>query len=99
VTAKHGLVGLMRTLANELAPHVIRVNTLHPTGVNTPMVVNNFMAQAFSTIATSVNLQNALPVEMVEPVDVSNAVVWLASDEARYLTGVSLPVDAGILQR
>jgi SDR family mycofactocin-dependent oxidoreductase len=99
VSAKHGLVGLMRTLANELAPHFIRVNTVHPTGVNTPMVVNDFMAQAMSSADGAINLQNALPVEMVEPVDVSNAIVWLASEEARYVTGVSLPVDAGLLQR
>ena len=99
VSAKHGLVGLMRTLANELAPYFIRVNTVHPTGVNTPMVVNEFMAQALSSADGSFNLQNALPVEMVEPVDVSNAVVWLASEEARYVTGVALPVDAGFLQR
>jgi SDR family mycofactocin-dependent oxidoreductase len=99
VSAKHGVVGLMRTLANELAPHSIRVNTVHPTGVNTPMIVNDFMAQVLSHPDTSVNLQNALPVEMVEPVDISNAIVWLASDEARYVTGVSLPVDAGFLQR
>jgi NAD(P)-dependent dehydrogenase (short-subunit alcohol dehydrogenase family) len=99
VSAKHGVVGLMRTLANELAPHSIRVNTVHPTGVNTPMIVNDFMAQVLSAPDTSVNLQNALPVEMVEPVDISNAIVWLASDEARYVTGVSLPVDAGFLQR
>jgi SDR family mycofactocin-dependent oxidoreductase len=99
VSAKHGLVGLMRTLANELAPHFIRVNTVHPTGVNTPMVVNEFMAQALSSADSSFNLQNALPMEMVEPVDVSNAIVWLASEEARYVTGVSLPVDAGFLQR
>jgi SDR family mycofactocin-dependent oxidoreductase len=99
VSAKHALVGLMRTLANELAPHFIRVNAVHPTGVNTPMVVNEFMAQALSSADGSFNLQNALPVEMVEPVDISNAIVWLASEEARYVTGVSLPVDAGFLQR
>ncbi|GAA1333204.1 mycofactocin-coupled SDR family oxidoreductase [Pseudonocardia xinjiangensis] len=99
VSAKHGLVGLMRTLANELAPYFIRVNSVHPTGVNTPMIVNEFMAQALSSADGSFNLQNALPVEMVEPVDVSNAIVWLASEEARYVTGVSLPVDAGFLQR
>jgi SDR family mycofactocin-dependent oxidoreductase len=99
VSAKHGLVGLMRTLANELAPHFIRVNTVHPTGVNTPMVVNDFMAQRLAAADKTVSLQNALPVEMVEAVDISNAIVWLASGEARYVTGVSLPVDAGFLQR
>jgi NAD(P)-dependent dehydrogenase (short-subunit alcohol dehydrogenase family) len=100
VAAKHGVVGLMRTLANELAPHMIRVNTVHPTGVNTPMVVNDYM-QRFLEGAPEMadNMQNALPVEMVEPVDISNAIVWLCSEEARYVTGVSLPVDAGFLQR
>jgi SDR family mycofactocin-dependent oxidoreductase len=99
VAAKHGVVGLMRTLANELAPHSIRVNTVHPTGVNTPMVVNDFMAEFLAGADMSANLQNALPVEMVEAVDISNAIVWLSSDEARYVTGVSLPVDAGFLQK
>jgi SDR family mycofactocin-dependent oxidoreductase len=97
--AKHGVVGLMRTLAIELAPHSIRVNTVHPTGVNTPMVVNDYMATFLETPDFSSNMQNLLPVELVEPVDISNAVLWLASDEARYVTGVSLPVDAGFLQK
>jgi SDR family mycofactocin-dependent oxidoreductase len=99
VSAKHGVVGLMRTLAVELAPHSIRVNTVHPTGVNTPMVVNDFMAQFLESDGGQLNAQNLLPVEIVEAVDVSNAIVWLASEEARYVTGVSLPVDAGMLQR
>jgi SDR family mycofactocin-dependent oxidoreductase len=99
VAAKHGVVGLMRTLANELAPHFIRVNIVHPTGVNTPMITNDAAMQAMSAAAELVNMQNALPVSLVEPVDISNAIVWLASEEARYVTGVSLPVDAGQLQR
>jgi SDR family mycofactocin-dependent oxidoreductase len=99
VSAKHGVVGLMRTLAVELAEHSIRVNTVHPTGVNTPMVVNDFTAQFLETEGGQANVTNLLPVEMVEAVDISNAIVWLASDEARYVTGVSLPVDAGLLQR
>jgi SDR family mycofactocin-dependent oxidoreductase len=99
VTSKHGVVGLMRTLANELAPHWIRVNTVHPTGVNTPMVHNEFMDQVLADPSAASNLQNALPVPEVEPVDISNAIVWLASDEARYVTGVMLPVDAGFLGR
>lgn len=98
-SAKHGVVGLMRTLAIELAPHSIRVNTVHPTGVNTPMVVNDYMATFLASSEMSANMQNLLPVEMVEPVDISNAVLWLASDEARYVTGVCLPVDAGFLQK
>jgi SDR family mycofactocin-dependent oxidoreductase len=94
--AKHGIVGLMRSYANVLAPHNIRVNSVHPTGVNTPMVVNEVMQeflQADPTLGQA--MANALPVDMIEPVDVSNAILWLVSDEARYITGVTLPVDAG----
>jgi NAD(P)-dependent dehydrogenase (short-subunit alcohol dehydrogenase family) len=94
--AKHGVVGLMRSYANVLAPHNIRVNSVHPTGVNTPMIVNDVMQeflQADPTLGQA--MANALPVDMVEPVDVSNAILWLVSDEARYITGVTLPVDAG----
>jgi len=98
-SSKHGVVGLMRTLAIELAPHSIRVNTVHPTGVNTPMVVNDYMAQFLSDDFAAANMMNLLPVEMVEAVDISNAVLWLASDEARYVTGTCLPVDAGFLQK
>ena len=98
-SSKHGVVGLMRTLAIELAPHSIRVNTVHPTGVNTPMVVNDYMAQFLSDDFAASNMMNLLPVEMVEAVDISNAVLWLASDEARYVTGTCLPVDAGFLQK
>jgi SDR family mycofactocin-dependent oxidoreductase len=97
VSAKHGVVGLMRNLANELAPYSIRVNTVHPTGVNTPMIHNEFMDQALANPDFTTNMQNALPVEEVEPVDISNAILWLASDEARYVTGTMLPVDAGFL--
>ena len=98
-SAKHGVVGLMRTLAVELAPHSIRVNTVHPTGVNTPMVINDFTAAFLADPEAATNVQNLLPVELLEPVDISNAVLWLASDEARYVTGVCLPVDAGFLQK
>ena len=98
--AKHGVVGLMRAYANYLAPHNIRVNSVHPTGVNTPMVVNDFM-QAFLQADPSMSqaMANALPVDMIEPVDVSNAIVWLVSDDARYITGVTLPVDAGFTNK
>jgi SDR family mycofactocin-dependent oxidoreductase len=94
--SKHGVVGLMRSYANSLAPHRIRVNSVHPTGVNTPMVVNDIM-QAWLDADPSVGdaMANALPVGMIEPVDVSNAIVWLVSDDGRYITGVTLPVDAG----
>jgi len=98
--SKHGVVGLMRSYANYLAPHRIRVNSVHPTGVNTPMVVNDVM-QAFlaSDPSLSQAMANALPVDMVEPVDISNAIVWLVSDDARYVTGVALPVDAGFTNK
>lgn len=98
--AKHGVVGLMRLYANVLAPHRIRVNTLHPTGVNTPMVVNEpFSRWGEGAFGEASGIQNALPVNLVEPEDIANAAVWLCSDEARYVTGVTLPVDAGFTVR
>jgi SDR family mycofactocin-dependent oxidoreductase len=98
--SKHGVVGLMRSYANYLAPHRIRVNSVHPTGVNTPMVINDVM-QSFieSDPSLSQAMANALPVDMVEPADVSNAILWLVSDDARYVTGVTLPVDAGFTNK
>jgi NAD(P)-dependent dehydrogenase (short-subunit alcohol dehydrogenase family) len=96
--SKHGVVGLMRSYANNLARHRIRVNTVHPTGVNTPMVVNDFMQQWLAEDpAIAGAMTNALPVEILEPVEISNAILWLVSDEARYVTGMTLPVDAGFL--
>jgi SDR family mycofactocin-dependent oxidoreductase len=98
--AKHGLVGLMRSYANNLAPHRIRVNSVHPTGVRTPMVVNDAMQELLAQDPSlSDAMANALPVDMVEPVDISNAIVWLVSDDARYVTGVILPVDAGFTNK
>lgn len=98
--AKHGVVGLMRSYANYLAPHSIRVNTVHPTGVNTPMVVNDAMQEFLQSDPSMSNaLANALPVDMVEAVDISNAILWLVSDDARYVTGVTLPVDAGFTNK
>jgi (+)-trans-carveol dehydrogenase len=108
VAAKHGVVGLMRTLALELAPHFIRVNSVHPTGVNTPMVQNEASMRLFlpdvenptaEQYAEVMGSLNALPIPWVEPRDISNAVLFLASDEARYITGVTLPVDAGSLAK
>jgi SDR family mycofactocin-dependent oxidoreductase len=94
--AKHGVVGLMRNYAINLAPHRIRVNTVHPTGVRTPMVVNEaFAAWATDDPQAASSLQNALPVDLVEPEDISNAILWLVSDDARYVTGITVPVDAG----
>jgi SDR family mycofactocin-dependent oxidoreductase len=97
--AKHGVVGLMRSYANNLAQHSIRVNTVHPTGVNTPMIVNEAMQEWLEQAGESSALTNALPVPMVEPVDISNAIAWLVSDDARYVTGVTLPVDAGFTNK
>ncbi|MCC9196865.1 mycofactocin-coupled SDR family oxidoreductase [Arthrobacter sp. zg-Y820] len=104
VAAKHGVVGLMRALALELAPDMIRVNTVHPTGVDTDMIQNQVIYKLFAPdladptreqIAERFQPLNVLPIPWVEPVDISNAVLFLASDEARYITGVTLPVDAG----
>jgi SDR family mycofactocin-dependent oxidoreductase len=98
--AKHGVVGLMRIYANMLAPHSIRVNTVHPCGVNSPMLVNDeFTAWATKHNKASSTLQNPLPVALIEPVDVSNTVLFLCSDEGRYITGVTLPVDAGFTNK
>jgi SDR family mycofactocin-dependent oxidoreductase len=98
--AKHGVVGLMRSYANNLAQYSIRVNTVHPTGVNTPMVVNDAMQEWLTQAPQMADaLTNALPVPMVEPVDISNAILWLVSDDARYVTGVTLPVDAGFTNK
>jgi SDR family mycofactocin-dependent oxidoreductase len=98
--AKHGVVGLMRAYANYLAQYSIRVNTVHPTGVRTPMVLNDAMQEFLrEDPAMSQAMMNALPVDMVDPVDISNAIVWLVSDAARYVTGVTLPVDAGFVNK
>jgi SDR family mycofactocin-dependent oxidoreductase len=99
--AKSGVVGLMRTYANLLAPHRIRVNSIHPTGVNTGMVQNeSFTGWVESAPPEQVAaMSNPLPVELLEPEDVASAVVWLVSDDARYVTGVALPVDAGFTNK
>lgn len=96
--AKHGVVGLMRLYAKQLAPHSIRVNTVHPTGVDTPMVANaeyGAFINANPDVAADESYKNPMPVELIDAVDISNAIVFLASDEARYITGVTFPVDAG----
>ena len=97
VAAKHGVVGIARTMANELAAHKIRVNTVHPTGVDTPM--GSGLGGLEPLLTRDPNLgpifMNTLPVEKVDPRDISNAVLFLASDEARYVTGLEFTVDAG----
>ena len=98
--AKHGVVGLMRSFAHWLAKHDIRVNTLHPTGVETPMIMNDAMGEFIAANpAAAEATQNLLRVPMIQPEDVSDAVVWLVSDHAKYVTGVTLPVDAGFAAR
>jgi SDR family mycofactocin-dependent oxidoreductase len=102
--AKHGVIGIMRTVAVEFAQHGIRANSVHPTSVNTIMVQNESVWGLFDpanphptreSAEAIFTTTNTLPVPWVEPIDISNAVLFLASDEARYITGVTLPVDAG----
>lgn len=107
--AKHGVLSLMRSLANELAPHNVRVNCVHPTNVDTPMIQNDAVRSAFrpdlnrtpnrAEFADAARNMNMLAVPWIEAVDVANAALFLASDEARYITAVALPVDAGATQR
>ena len=104
--AKHGVVGIMRSIGNEFALQGIRVNSVHPTGVNTIMIQNKEVWGLFDpanpdptreSAAAAFKTLNALDIPWVEPVDISNAILFLASDEARYITGVTLPVDAGAM--
>ena len=101
--AKHGMVGLMRVYANLLARHSIRVNSVHPSGVDTPMINNEFTRQWLADLVAESDspqdMGNALPVQILQPDDIANAVAWLASDQARYITGVTLPVDAGCVNK
>jgi (+)-trans-carveol dehydrogenase len=104
VAAKHGVVGLMRTFAVELGAQNIRVNSVHPTNVNTPLFMNEGTMKLFrpdlenpgpEDMKVVGQLMHTLPIGWVEPEDIANAVLFLASDEARYITGVTLPVDGG----
>jgi (+)-trans-carveol dehydrogenase len=104
VAAKHGVVGLMRTFAVELGAQNIRVNSVHPTNVNTPLFMNEGTMKLFrpdlenpgpDDMKVIGQLMHTLPIGWVEPEDIANAVLFLASDEARYITGVTLPVDGG----
>ncbi|OBI74067.1 mycofactocin-coupled SDR family oxidoreductase [Mycobacterium asiaticum] len=104
VAAKHGVVGLMRSFAVELGQKMIRVNSVHPTHVSTGMIMNEGTWKLFrpdlenpgpDDMAPICQMFHTLPVPWVDAQDISNAVLFLASDEARYITGVTLPVDAG----
>jgi (+)-trans-carveol dehydrogenase len=106
--AKHGVVGVMRTLARELGPHRIRVNTIHPTQVDTPMIMREATYKVFvpelenptrEDFAARSQGMHELPVPWVDPIDISEALLFLVSDPGRYITGVALPVDAGNVMR
>jgi NAD(P)-dependent dehydrogenase (short-subunit alcohol dehydrogenase family) len=102
--AKHGLIGLMRSASNELSPHGIRINSVHPTQVDTPMIMHDSLFGLFrpdldsptrdDIVEVSKRL-HTIPIPWVDPIDISKAVLFFASDDARYVTGASLPVDAG----
>jgi (+)-trans-carveol dehydrogenase len=103
--SKHALVGLVKSLAADLAQNWIRVNQVAPTGVNTILMVNDFNAKRFAPGKPDATIEdmvapaqslNQLPVPWIEPEDVSHSVLFLASDEAKYITGVTLPIDAGM---
>jgi SDR family mycofactocin-dependent oxidoreductase len=104
IAAKHGVVGLMRTFAVELGQHSIRVNSVHPTNVNTPLFMNEGTMKLFrpdlespgpDDLAVAAQFMHVLPTGWVEPVDISNAVLFLASDESRFVTGLTMTIDAG----
>ncbi len=110
VAAKHGVIGLVKTLAIELAPNNINVNAVCPTSVDTAMCRNQALYDVFAggpgpqaTYEHMLELMNQLNLfpdrNLLAPEAVSAAVLWLASDEARHLTGCALPVDAGYLTR
>ncbi len=102
--AKHGVVGLMRTLLNEVRPHHIRVNCVNPTTVDTDMIQNEaaygyFEVDNREAFGTVFETFHTLPVPWIEMADVSAAVLYLASDDSRYVTGLTLAVDAGFLNK
>jgi SDR family mycofactocin-dependent oxidoreductase len=106
--AKHGLRGIVLSLAHELAPNFIRVNSVHPTSTATDMLHNDAMFRLFRPDLEHPTLEDAtpafaslnlLPIPWVEAIDISNAVLFLASDESRYVTAAELPVDAGSSRR
>ncbi|WP_068268764.1 mycofactocin-coupled SDR family oxidoreductase [Aldersonia kunmingensis] len=109
VAAKHGVTGLARTASNELGQYRIRCNSIHPTSVLTDMIDHEAMYKLFRPDLENPTHEdfreacqtgmNVLPIPWLDPVDISNAVVWLASDAARHVTGIALPIDAGALSK
>ncbi len=97
--SKHGVVGIMRSLMSWLAPHGIRINTIHPAGVATPMVTHEEMQAWFKGSPAGHTMGNALPVPMLDPIDISRAVLYLVEESGRHVTGVTMPVDAGYLAK
>jgi NAD(P)-dependent dehydrogenase (short-subunit alcohol dehydrogenase family) len=105
IAAKTGVIGMMRSMANDLAPYRIRINCVAPTAVPTDFVLNDRLYQIFSPDSPEPNLEDAKKVmrsmhplgePWIETQDISAAVAYLASDEARYITGIVLPVDLGL---
>jgi len=106
--AKHGVTGLMRTMANELGEYGIRVNTVNPTCVETDMVLNRTVFELFrpdltnptrEEVSASFAATNIIPIDFIPPRAVSEAILYLVSDESKYITGVPLPVDAGFVTK
>lgn len=93
--SKHGVVGIMRSLMIWLAPHGIRINTIHPAGVPTAMVAHEEMQAWFAGNPAGHTMGNAMPVAMLDPIDISRAVLYLVEESGRHITGITLPVDAG----
>jgi SDR family mycofactocin-dependent oxidoreductase len=106
IAAKHGVVGLMRSLALELAPHWIRVNTLHPGSTRTALMLNDITMQKFrpelahpteDDLMEVTLAMNVLPTAWIQPEDIANAALFLASEESRFITGTTFTIDAGQL--
>ena len=100
VASKHAIIGLMRSYANALAAHSIRVNTINPTGVETPMITAETMAAFLEKNPHLVpHITNSMTVEIIDVQDISNAFLYLCSDDGRYVTGTTLTVDAGFVNK
>ncbi|MCF8587308.1 mycofactocin-coupled SDR family oxidoreductase [Gordonia liuliyuniae] len=98
--AKRGLVGYMQVLATQYAPDMIRVNTVHPTGVLSGMTMNDALARKAQEMGSNISqMQNALPISILDAEDIANAVAFLVSDEAKFITGMQWALDAGFSVR